>query len=97
MNIAVLSNEGVLLVPPFDNVLTGCTVRRMLELMPTLLDNNLVPGLAGVKVQKISVPEARSASEMMLISSGVLVKPVVEWDGLPVGTGTISPSPTRTG
>lgn len=91
MNVAVLSDQGVLLVPPFDNVLAGCTARRMLELVPTLMEKKLVAGLVGVKVQRISVQEARSASEMMLIGSGVLVKSIVEWDGLPIGTGNVGP------
>ncbi|KAG0630306.1 hypothetical protein M758_1G168600 [Ceratodon purpureus] len=91
MNIAVLSKDGVLLIPPFDNVLAGCTARRMLELVPTLMEKKLVAGLVGVKVQKISVQEAKSASEMMLIGSGVLVKSIIEWDGLPVGNGNVGP------
>lgn len=86
MNVALVSKEGFLLVPSFDNVLAGCTVRRMLD----LVENQEVPGLKGAKVQKISVEEARAASEMLLVGSGVLVKPVVEWDGIPVGTGTCS-------
>lgn len=88
MNVAVLSKEGVLLLPPFDNVLAGCTARRMLELVTTLMEKQVVAGLVEVKVQRVSVQEARSAKEMMLIGSGVLVKPIVEWDGRPVGTGT---------
>lgn len=91
MNVAILGSDGVLLIPPFDNVLAGCTARRMIELVSRLIDNKSIQNLNGVKVQMISVEEARSASEMMLIGSGVLVKSIVEWDGQPVGTGKVGP------
>lgn len=39
---------------------------------------------------KISVAEARKAAEMMLIVSGYLILPVVEWDGKPVGDGKVA-------
>jgi 4-amino-4-deoxychorismate lyase len=87
MNVAFLSKNGVLMIPPFDNVLAGCTARRVLELVPKLVDENSLPGLVGVKIQRITVEEAKEAVEMMLIGSGVLVKPVVEWDGQPIGNG----------
>lgn len=89
MNVAFLSKNGVLMIPPFDNVLAGCTVRRVLELVPKLVDEKLLPGLVGAKIQRITVKEAKEAVEMMLIGSGVLVKPVVEWDGQPIGNGTL--------
>lgn len=90
MNVAFLSKNGVLTMPPFDNVLAGCTARRVLEVVPKLVDENLLPGLVGVKIQRITVEEAKEAVEMMLIGSGVLVKPVVEWDGQPIGNGTLN-------
>lgn len=38
-----------------------------------------------MRMTKISVAEARKAAEMMLIVSGYLILPVVEWDDKPVG------------
>jgi branched-subunit amino acid aminotransferase/4-amino-4-deoxychorismate lyase len=35
----------------------------------------------------VSVQEGKSADEMMLIGSGILVKPVVQWDDQIIGSG----------
>lgn len=87
MNVAFLTSEGELLLPTFDLILSGCTARRLVELVPELVNKNAIPGLKGVRLAKISVPEARKCSEMMMILSGWMVMPVVEWDGIPVGNG----------
>lgn len=36
MNIAIITQEDVLVVPPFDHILDGITIRRMLELIPAV-------------------------------------------------------------
>ena len=38
----------------------------------------------------MSVQEGKAADEMMLIGSGILVKPVVQWDDQIIGSGTDS-------
>ena len=87
LNVGVISKEGELLLPPFDNILSGCTARRAMELVPELVKANAVPGLKGVKVKKITLEEAKEATEAMLLGSGVLAIPIVEWDGKPIGNG----------
>ena len=42
-------------------------------------------------VDDISVDEARSMAEMMLVGSSIKVAPVVQWDGKPIGDGTPGP------
>lgn len=91
MNVGFLTVEGELLLPPFDRILSGCTARRLLELAPKLVKENAIAGLTGVRMTTISVAEGRMAAEMMLILSGFLIVPVVEWDGKPVGNGKPGP------
>lgn len=47
------------------------------------------PLLKSVRFGPVLESEARSAVEMMLLGSGSQVKPVIEWDGKAVGTGTV--------
>jgi hypothetical protein len=55
------------------------------ELCPTE-ENGATTGplLKAIRVGPVTVEEARRAKEVMLVGSGVLVMPVVEWDGRPV-------------
>ena len=94
MNLAFLRKDGLLLVPPCEKVLAGCNAQRMLHLISQLVPEKAIPGLNGVKIQNLTVAEAKDAVEMMLIGSGVLVKPIVEWDGEPVGDGKFLPPST---
>ena len=87
MNVGFLTTEGELLLPTFDRILSGCTAQRVLHLVPELVKENAIPGLKGLRLRKIPEAEARKAKEMMLIMSGWLILPVVEWDGKPVGNG----------
>ena len=43
--------------------------------------------LNGIRFGKVTVEEGRSAAEMMLCGSGVLVEPVLQWDDGMVGDG----------
>jgi 4-amino-4-deoxychorismate lyase len=88
MNVAFVTQDGVLRHPTFDHILSGCTSLRLLELAPELVASGL---LAGVEVCKIPVADARAAREMLLIGSSIKVAPVVEWDGRPIGNGRPGP------
>jgi 4-amino-4-deoxychorismate lyase len=88
MNVAFVTNDGVLRHPKFDRVLSGCTSLRLLELAPRLVARGVIEG---VEVCDIPVAQARAAREMVLIGSSVKVAPIVEWDHQPVGSGTPGP------
>jgi 4-amino-4-deoxychorismate lyase len=88
MNVAFVTQDGVLRHPKFEHVLAGCTSLRLLELAQTLTVHGT---LAGVEVCDIPVAEARRAREMMLLGSSVKVAPVVAWDGQPIGDGRPGP------
>jgi len=88
MNTAFVTRDRILKHPRFDNILSGCTVLRLLELAPALIAQGLIKE---IKVSDIPVEEAMVAAEMMLIGSSIYVAPVVEWDGHTVGDGKPGP------
>jgi 4-amino-4-deoxychorismate lyase len=88
MNVAFVSREGGLVHPKFDNILSGCTSLRLLELAGGLVDRRV---LTGVEVRDITMAEARTSREMMLLGSSIKVAPVVQWDADRIGDGKPGP------
>ena len=88
MNVAFVTEGGVLQHPKFDHILSGCTSLRLLELARGAVGSVL----RGVEVRDIPVAEARAAREMLLIGSSVKVAPIVEWDRKPIGDGKPGPA-----
>ncbi|KAI3729742.1 hypothetical protein L6452_18407 [Arctium lappa] len=84
MNVAFVTQENELLMPHFDKILSGCTAKRVLELVGNLVAEGKV---RGVNVREVTVEEGKQAEEMMLIGSGVLVRPVLQWDDQVIGNG----------
>ncbi|CAN7006084.1 unnamed protein product [Brassica rapa subsp. trilocularis] len=78
MNVAFVVNGGKeLVMPRFDNVLSGCTAKRTITLAEQLVSKGM---LTSVRVVDITVEDGKKSDEMMLLGSGVLVKPVIQWD-----------------
>ena len=88
MNVAFVTRAGVLAHPKFDHILAGCTSLRLLELAKGLHDREL---LKDVEVRDITVGEARSAREMLLMGSSVKVVSIVQWDDQMIGDGKPGP------
>lgn len=84
MNVAFVTKEKELVMPQFDKILSGCTARRVLALAEGLVGEGK---LRGVRVDNVTVEEGKKADEMMLIGSGILVRPVVQWDEQIIGDG----------
>jgi 4-amino-4-deoxychorismate lyase len=84
MNVAFVTKEKELIVPHFDKILSGCTAKRVLTLAECLLKQG---ELQGIRMKNVTVEEGKKADEMMLIGSGVLVCPVVQWDDQVIGDG----------
>jgi 4-amino-4-deoxychorismate lyase len=84
MNVAFITRDRVFRHPPFDAILSGITVQRILQLARRLVAQG---DLKDIHVGEISVAEGKAAAEMMLIGSSVKVAPVIEWDGRPIGDG----------
>ena len=88
MNVVFVTRDGVLRHPPFDAILSGITVQRLLHLARRLVTQG---DLRDIVVADIAVAEGRAAAEMMLVGSSIKVAPVVEWDGQPIGDGKPGP------
>jgi 4-amino-4-deoxychorismate lyase len=88
MNVAFVTRELVFRHPPFDAVLSGITIQRVLTFAERLVERG---ELKAIRIADIPVAEGRQAAEMMLIGSSIKVAPVVEWDGQPVGDGKPGP------
>jgi len=88
MNVAFVTADGVFRHPRFDQILSGCTSLRLLELAPALQQRGLI---TGVDVSDITVAVARRSREMLLLGSSIKVAPVVMWDGQVIGDGKPGP------
>lgn len=88
MNVAFVTRDRIFRHPPFDAILSGITVQRLLTLARRLVASG---DLKDVRVGEISLDEGHAAAEMMLVGSSVKVAPVVEWDGKPIGDGKPGP------
>ncbi|XP_061370496.1 D-amino-acid transaminase, chloroplastic-like isoform X2 [Gastrolobium bilobum] len=86
VNVAFITQEKELVMPLFDNILHGCTAKRLLELAPKLVDQGL---LKGVTTKNLTVDEAKAAAEMMYVGSTLPVLPIIMWDDQPIGNGRV--------
>ncbi|KAI3992573.1 hypothetical protein MKX01_020865 [Papaver californicum] len=82
MNAAFVSNENELLMPYFDNILSGCTAKRVLDLAKRLVQKEII---ARIKVEMFQWK--KGAKGMMLIGSGILV----QWDDQIIADGKEGP------
>jgi 4-amino-4-deoxychorismate lyase len=84
MNVAFVTKDRVFRHPPFDAILSGITIQRVLDFAQRLVQQGV---LKAVRLAGIPVEEGRDAAEMMLIGSSIKIAPVVEWDGQKIGDG----------
>ncbi|MCB2193513.1 MAG: aminotransferase class IV [Deltaproteobacteria bacterium] len=87
-NMGLVDNDGVLLLPPPDNILEGTTAKRTVELAQGLVERG---ELAGVARRHLEIKELRTAAEVMLFGTTLDVLPVTRIDGKPVGSGEVGP------
>ena len=88
MNVAFVTEDGVFRHPPFDAILSGITIQRVLDFAQRLVQENT---LSAVRLADIPVQEGHAAAEMMLIGSSIKIAPVAEWDGQKIGDGKPGP------
>jgi len=88
MNVAFVTRDGVFRHPPFDAILSGITIQRVLKLAERLVAQG---DLKGIRVADVPISEGQEAREMMLIGSSIKVAPVVEWNGRRLGDGKPGP------
>jgi 4-amino-4-deoxychorismate lyase len=88
MNVAFVTKGRVFRHPPFDAILSGITIQRVLQFAERLVQQG---ELKEIRIADIPVSEGRQAAEMMLLGSTIKVAPVVLWDGQPIGDGRPGP------
>jgi 4-amino-4-deoxychorismate lyase len=88
MNVAFVTKDRVFRHPPFDAILSGITIQRMLKLAERLVAQG---DLKEIRLADISIDEGMQAAEMMLVGSSIKVAPIVQWDGKPIGDGKPGP------
>jgi len=88
MNVAFVTKDRVFRHPPFDAILSGITIQRVLDFAQRLVQQG---ALNAVRLADVPVEEGRAAAEMMLIGSSIKVAPVVEWDEQKIGDGKPGP------
>jgi 4-amino-4-deoxychorismate lyase len=88
MNVAFVTRDRVFRHPPFDAILSGITIQRVLQFAQRLVDQG---DLKEIRLTDVTVSEGTQAAEMMLIGSSIKVAPVVEWDGQLIGDGKPGP------
>ncbi|KAF3790320.1 D-amino-acid transaminase [Nymphaea thermarum] len=86
VNVAFISPSKELLLPSFDKILGGCTAKRLITLAAALVDQGL---LKSVRVENITVDQAKGSAEMMLVGSGLPILPITMWDEQPIGDGKV--------
>ena len=93
LNVCSISHDGVLVTPPFEGILHGTTMRRLLDLAgSTLIGEGL---LTGVEQRQLRADEARAGGELIMSGGDTHVFPVVSWDGAPIGDGKVGPVAQR--
>ncbi|XP_038896804.1 D-amino-acid transaminase, chloroplastic isoform X1 [Benincasa hispida] len=88
MNVAFISSDKEFIMPYFDKILSGCTAKRIINLAERLVKEGR---LQSISCENITMEKGKKADEMMLIGSGVLVCPVLQWDGQIIGDGKEGP------
>ncbi|XP_059661482.1 D-amino-acid transaminase, chloroplastic-like [Cornus florida] len=86
VNVAFITHDKELILPSFNKILSGCTALRLLELAPKLVEQGR---LTSVKIDNLTVDEAKSAAEMMYVGSTLPILPIITWDEKPIGDGKV--------
>lgn len=87
-NVGIITHEGCLVIPPFDNCLPGVSVRHLMELAQGAIQRGSLENVSRIEQRPISVDEAKGAREVFLIGTAAMVMPVVTWDEAEIGDGT---------
>lgn len=89
----VRSADRFLVTPPFRGILKGATVRRTETLAQVLIGEGLITGFSQ---EPLVADDLRGAIDEMYFTGGdTHLFPVVSWDKMPVGDGTVGPVARR--
>jgi branched-chain amino acid aminotransferase len=88
-NIAIVSRAGELLAPEWSLILSGSTLKRLMDLAGGLVREGR---LAAVRHTGITRAMVREAAEALVCSTSTDVLRIVSWDGEPLGPGRPGPA-----
>lgn len=86
-NIGLVDESGVLVHPPYSDVLQGCTMTRSFE----LAQKHMSSSFKGIDVRPIQFDELFTAKEIMMFGTTLDVLPVCFIEEEPVGSGDVGP------
>jgi 4-amino-4-deoxychorismate lyase len=95
LNAAFVTDDGILRTPPFDGILSGTTIRRVMDLASgELTEEGLI---SSVSQAPLLASEVRGdlISEMFLCGGDTHLYPVTSWDAVTVGAGEVGPVARR--
>ena len=87
-NICIVSADGYIKIPGFENTLAGTTAGRIYQLAHNLINDKSVNG---VQFAKISPKDVLHASEVMMMGTSINLVPVVRFDERIIGKGIPGP------
>jgi branched-subunit amino acid aminotransferase/4-amino-4-deoxychorismate lyase len=87
-NICIVSKDGYIKIPEFNNTLAGTTVGRVFQLADNLVNDR---SIKGVQFAKISQEDVYLSSEVMMVGTSINLVPIVRFDGRVIGEGTPGP------
>ena len=87
-NIGIVSKDGYIKIPGFENTLAGTTAKRIIELADILVKDEVIKG---VQFARILPEDVYLSSEAMLMGTSINILPVVNFDGKVIGTGSPGP------
>lgn len=91
-NICIVSEDGYLRIPEFENTLAGTTAGRVFQLALALEHEQTIKG---VQFAKISQEDVYHSSEVMMMGTSINLVPVVRFDGKVIGKGVPGPVHSR--
>jgi len=90
LNCCVVTEAGVLITPPFEGILSGCTVRKTLELARAhLLGSGGL--LKEVRQEVLPLATLKAAKEVFLTGGDTHLMPIHTLDGEKIGNGEAGP------
>lgn len=87
-NMGLITQDGVFLVPPFERILHGTTVIRMMDLAQSLVREGR---LREIREASLTREDVLAAGEVMMFGTTFDVLPVVSFDGQSIGEGRPGP------
>ena len=86
-NIFILTKEGILKHPPFQNILNGTMMIRAFELAQKLVGQSILK----IEIGDLSESDLLLAREVMMAGTTLDILPVVEYEGQKIGSGKPGP------